>query len=269
MKPTFTQLAAIVTSCGALCSCNITQQRIDYSWFKDSITSAQDDQVTVESGAVGSTPIAASAPVLDQNTPAPAAEPLATQPQPGWWSRNFGQQQTQPTGSWTDSVSQGQQAPEIPVKKPATQPTIAAAGGTYTVSRGDTLSAIASRHGVTMASLISANALTNPDALSIGQVLTIPGASTAPAPKPAAPAAPAPQASPSLPPVTAPAPVPAPAPQPAATSASGIYVVCSGDTMVAIARRHNVTLQQIMQANNMTEAQAAKLSIGQRIIIPR
>jgi LysM repeat protein len=39
--------------------------------------------------------------------------------------------------------------------------------------------------------------------------------------------------------------------------------------MVAIARRHNVTLQQIMQANNMTEAQAAKLSIGQRIIIPR
>lgn len=268
MKPTFTQLAAIVTSCGALCSCNITQQRIDYSWFKDSITSAQDDQVTVESGAVGSMPIAASAPVLDQNTPAPAAEqPTTTQSRPGWWARNFGQQQTQPTGSWTDSVSQGQQAPEIPVKKPTTQPTIAAAGGTYTVSRGDTLSAIASRHGVTMASLISANALTNPNALSIGQVLTIPGASTAPAPKPAAPAAPAPQASPSLPPVTAPAPAPAPAPQPAATGST--YVVCSGDTMVAIARRHNVTLQQIMQANNMTEAQAAKLSIGQRIIIPR
>ena len=274
MKPTFTQLAAVVTTCGALCSCNITQQRLDYSWFKDSITSAQDDQVTVESGAVDTTSLAASSPVLDQYTPAPPeVQPTTTQPKQGWWSRNFGQQQTQPGERWTDNISQGQQAPEIPVKKPATQPTIAAAGGTYTVSRGDTLSAIASRHGVTIASLISANALTNPDALSIGQVLTIPGASATPAPKPmpkpAAPAAPAPQTSPSLPPVTAPAPTPAPAPQPAATSASGTYVVCSGDTMVAIARRHNVTLQQIMQANNMTEAQAAKLSIGQRIIIPR
>ncbi len=44
----------------------------------------------------------------------------------------------------------------------------------HTVSSGDTLSTIAQQYGVTIADIIEANDLTNPDRLSIGQTLLIP-----------------------------------------------------------------------------------------------
>jgi lysozyme len=47
---------------------------------------------------------------------------------------------------------------------------------TYTVNRGDSLSAIAVRFGTTVAALAAANNITNPNAIQIGQVLTIPSA---------------------------------------------------------------------------------------------
>src|ERR1700683_4791678 len=47
--------------------------------------------------------------------------------------------------------------------------------GAYTVRRGDTLHHIAQRYGVTVSSLMSANGISNPRALEVGQVLTIPG----------------------------------------------------------------------------------------------
>ena len=45
---------------------------------------------------------------------------------------------------------------------------------TYTVQRGDTLSGIAIRFGTTVAALATANGLANPNAIQVGQVLTIP-----------------------------------------------------------------------------------------------
>lgn len=58
--------------------------------------------------------------------------------------------------------------------------------GTYTVARGDTLSAIAVRFRTSVPALTAANKLTNPNALRVGQVLIIPGhAPTVPAPNPA------------------------------------------------------------------------------------
>ena len=67
----------------------------------------------------------------------------------------------------------------------STQP--AASGRTYTVRRGDILSAIARRYGVSTWALAQANGIRNPSAIYAGQVLRIPsGASTAPpAPAPA------------------------------------------------------------------------------------
>lgn len=45
---------------------------------------------------------------------------------------------------------------------------------TYTVESGDTLSAVAQEHNVSLEALISANDLTDPDVLQVGQVLVIP-----------------------------------------------------------------------------------------------
>ena len=136
------------------------------------------------------------------------------------------------------------------------------------VQKGDVLSAIARRHRVSTAALAKANKLANPNALRIGQVLVIPGAGTqaqpAASPAPVAPAT-APPSTPA--PAVAPVPAPTPAAQPAA--AANYYTVCAGDTLARIARRYNTTIQKIMQANNMTEAQAHRLSIGQRILLPR
>ena len=47
---------------------------------------------------------------------------------------------------------------------------------TYTVKRGDTLSAIASRYNTTVAAIAAANSLKNVNFITVGQVLKIPGA---------------------------------------------------------------------------------------------
>jgi LysM repeat protein len=61
---------------------------------------------------------------------------------------------------------------------PAAAPA-AAPAATYTVVRGDTVSAIATRYGTTVAAIASANGLANPSLIRIGQVLSIPTSSSA------------------------------------------------------------------------------------------
>ncbi len=263
MKPNLPQLAAIGLALSVLSSCSSSKQRIDYSWFRDTLTAAQEDSVNVEAGeglaealpaaeAEGFTPPAAS--------PAPAAAPQpAPAPAP---SPATGTTAKQPTrvASWFSQ------------RQPAPAQAEAAAQTTYTVQKGDVLSAIAKRHRVSTAALAKANNLANPNALRIGQVLTIPraGVPQPAAPKPAAstptPAAPTP-ATPVAAHAAPTAPAAAPAPQ--AAPAAGYYTVCSGDTLARIARRYNTSIQKLMQANNMTQAQANRLKIGQRILLPR
>lgn len=60
---------------------------------------------------------------------------------------------------------------------PATQTPTSA---TYVVVAGDTVSRIASRHGTTVAAIANANGLADASLITIGQVLTIPGVSSAP-----------------------------------------------------------------------------------------
>ena len=60
----------------------------------------------------------------------------------------------------------------------------------YVVQPGDSLSRIAQRFGVPMATIMSANGIVNPNLIFAGQRLTIPGPGTGPAPAPTqAPAA--------------------------------------------------------------------------------
>jgi LysM repeat protein len=77
----------------------------------------------------------------------------------------------------------GQSSGYVPPSTPATS-------GTYVVQRGDTLSGIAARHGLTVGQLAAANGLSWNAWVYVGQRIKIPGATTtppAPAPSPAPP----------------------------------------------------------------------------------
>ncbi|MBN1956088.1 MAG: LysM peptidoglycan-binding domain-containing protein [Anaerolineae bacterium] len=66
-------------------------------------------------------------------------------------------------------------APVMAVPSPLPLPSPTPAPLLYTVQDGDTLSAVAEAHGVSLAQLIDANALGDPDMVHPGQVLVIPG----------------------------------------------------------------------------------------------
>lgn len=69
---------------------------------------------------------------------------------------------------------------------PSTPPV---SGQTYVVKRGDTLSAIALRYGVSVWAIAQLNAISNPSLIYVGQVLRIPaGGSPSPSPSPSPPA---------------------------------------------------------------------------------
>ena len=115
------------------------------------------------------------------------------------------------------------------------------ATGKYTIVKGDTVSRIASRFGVSVASVLSANGLSQSSIIYPGQSLAIPGASAPaaaqPAPKPVAPA-----------PVAA-APVAKPP-----VAASGSYTIVAGDNLTKIASKLGVSLQSLLSANGLTSS---------------
>lgn len=163
---------------------------------------------------------------------------------------------------------------------------------THLVQRGDTLYAIALRHGVTLQALIQANGIRNPNLLFPGQRLVIP---RPPAPPSGAPAAtyrvqpgdtlyglasrlgvtPAQLAglnglSPTsflyvgqllrLPESAPPSPPPAPA------APAGQHLVSPGETVYGIAVRYGVSPAALVQLNRLTNPNL--LFVGQRLLIP-
>jgi LysM repeat protein len=120
------------------------------------------------------------------------------------------------------------------------------ASGKYTIVKGDTVSRIASRFGVSVQSVLTANGLSLSSIIYPGQSLAIPGAS--------APAAAQPVAKPvvSAPVVSAPV-VTAPVASPPA-AASGTYRIVAGDNLTKIASKLGVSLQSLLTANGLTSS---------------
>jgi resuscitation-promoting factor RpfA len=79
------------------------------------------------------------------------------------------------SGSESDSGSSASDSSETEgiAATPQAQPTKAAAGGAYTVAAGDTLSSVATAHGVSWQSIAQNNAIADPDAISPGQQLKL------------------------------------------------------------------------------------------------
>jgi LysM repeat protein len=88
--------------------------------------------------------------------------------------------------SWENSlIRPGQVLSLVASTAPASAPTPAptpAAGASYTVVAGDTISGIAARHGSTAGALLAANGLTWDSIIYPGQTITVPAAAPAPAP---------------------------------------------------------------------------------------
>ena len=146
----------------------------------------------------------------------------------------------------------GTASPAPTAKAPAPSPAPATAGGSaYTVKSGDTLSAIAARHGVKLSDVLSWNGLRMTSIIHPGQKVTV-GAGT---PAPAAPA-----------PSPAPAPAPGPAPSAPAPSSPGSYTVKAGDTLSAIAAKHGVKLSDLLSANKLT--MSSIIYPGNKLAIP-
>jgi LysM repeat protein len=143
-------------------------------------------------------------------------------------------------GLTSDSVRLGQTL-IIPIlisgaqTKPAEQPVAPASNQTYTVTAGDSLSAIARDHGTTTEAIRNANQLSS-DVIRVGQVLIIP-TTTSSAPEPTFKIQPIDE----------------------------VYTVVAGDSLSVIAARFGTTVDALKTANGLT---SNTLQIGQRLVIP-
>ncbi|GMQ77962.1 MAG: hypothetical protein BMS9Abin02_0454 [Anaerolineae bacterium] len=120
---------------------------------------------------------------------------------------------------------------------------------TYVIQPGDTLFAIARNFGVSVQAIAAANNIVNPNLIYAGQTLTIPDSSTS-APPPS-----------EVPPTATPSPPVDPPPSTATT-----YTIQRGDTLLRIAAIHGVSLQALIQANNL--ANPNLIFAGQVLSIP-
>jgi LysM repeat protein len=138
----------------------------------------------------------------------------------------------------------GSSAPAAPAGAPGAPAADAPGGSVYTVKAGDTLGAIAERHGVGLSKVLGWNGLNMGSIIYPGQQIKIGSGGAAPAaPAPAAPAAPA-----------------------SAPASSGSYTIRAGDTLSGIAARNGVRLSDVLSANQLT--MSTIIYPGQKLVIP-
>ena len=101
-----------------------------------------------------------------------------------------------------------------------------------TVKPGETLSDIATRHRVSVSTLMKVNGISDPDLVEAGRTLTLPGGAV----------------------------------QPRARAAGGSLTVAPGETLSEIADRHGITVSRLMQLNGLNKAD--HIEAGQKLVVP-
>jgi membrane-bound lytic murein transglycosylase D len=114
-------------------------------------------------------------------------------------------------------------APAVPASRSASSPTPVVH---HTVARGDTLSGIAARYGVSVSDLKRWNNLNSSNHIEVGQRLTLTGADPA-------------------------------------TNTASTYTVQRGDTLTAIAARYGVSVEDMKRWNNLSNS--SHIVVGQRL----
>jgi LysM repeat protein len=121
-----------------------------------------------------------------------------------------------------------------------------ASSARYTIAKGDTVSSIASRFGVSVSTILSANGLSATSVIYAGRTLAIPSGS-APAPAAAAPTV--------TNAVTA-----------APTSSGSSYTIAKGDTISSIAKRFGVSIAAMLSANGLSASSV--IYAGRTLSVP-
>lgn len=104
----------------------------------------------------------------------------------------------------------------------------------YTVKSGDTLSAIAAKYGTTYQALASANSISNPNDIYVGQVIKVSATATADSSQAAS-----------------------------STSSNGSYTVKSGDTLYGIALANGLNWQTLAKQNGISDPNV--IFVGQKL----
>ena len=128
-------------------------------------------------------------------------------------------------------------------------PAAAPAGGVYVVQRGDSLTTLSQRYGLTVAQLAAANGLGHTAWVYAGQKLKIPTASSGTGAASGAASGAGLRV-----------------PTTATAGTNSAYIVRPGDTLLRIAMRHGLTVQRLAMANGMHAN--AWVYIGQRLKFP-
>lgn len=112
---------------------------------------------------------------------------------------------------------------------PAPSPIPPCPGFLYTIRAGDTLYSLARRYNTSVEAIMSANPGIDPNSLRVGQIICIPGGGICP-------------------------------------QGTSPYTIKAGDTLFALARQFNTTVEAILNANPGINPN--NLQIGQQICIP-
>lgn len=132
----------------------------------------------------------------------------------------------------------------VAAKAPPTAPAAAskpAAARTHVVKRGQNLTVIARRYGITVSAIVRANEIRDASRIYAGHRLTIPASS--PAPSTAPPAA-------------------TKAPKPAAFAT---HTIARGENLTTIARAYGISVSALAQANGITNP--SRIYAGQRLTV--
>jgi LysM repeat protein len=158
--------------------------------------------------------------------------------------------------SWKSLIFPGQvlklSAPAAATAAPAPTPAAPApAAGRYTIQKGDTISKIAARYGVTTQAVLTANGLNWSSIVYGGQTITIPAGGSAPL---------------AIQTVAAVTPIATSAPTTPAPAASTRYTIRSGDTISSIAKSTGASVPSILAANGLVPSSI--IFSGRTLVIP-
>jgi len=153
-------------------------------------------------------------------------------------------------------------APAAPAAKPAGEPIVE--GTSYVIQRGDTLSGIAKRSGLTVAELKAANALEN-NVIIAGKSLTIPKKGEVSISVPSEPAPESVKVDAAVPELAPIADMAAPV-APSATAPVYEHVLYPGETIDDVARQYGSSKEEIMLLNGITDPAAVKP--GTKLLVP-